>query len=213
MNLKRKILAIFFSGLFLLTSIISVTAYSKEVTNTVTKEENKDELSYTPLLADAEIMISHSTVLALATIYLSGFQPAGDYRCEYSVDFYPADSFERLVGEWHVEIFAGDITFFKDVGNFDYTGNNEPDDISKESIRYIPKGYRMITAHCWVSYDIYIGGEYHHHMYDEGFMQWEIFFPREHSISNNKFTNNLYLRFIENHPNLFPIFLQLLEPL
>jgi len=208
--MKKKIVVTFLVGIFLLTSI---TSLSIAETKTKLTEGICDNQLNTQTLGKCEMVIGRLPFKVLSQLFITTPTSPGDFKAEYTVEFRSLESYERIEGYWFVSIFVSGnpkIVFFNTYQvPFDYSGDNKPDDVYEQITKYIPKGTRMMWVQCGVNFAYYLGGEFQEFRGAEDTKSWDGYFPKTHFLKNPIFSHIL-LGILEKHPHMFPILRHLL---
>jgi len=197
--LKKKIIAICIIGMFLMMGLTGVTALSVKKAVSGTSEKNT-----VPLLGYAELKVGRSGIMHISAHLDETLRlPAGDYRAYYKIEFQPIDSITTFKGEYSLEMWAkDDIVFFDYLSNdFEYTGDNTPEDIYIEITKNIPKGKRVVILYISCQGELWENGEVVRTIPYEIAMQDGYYtFPKSKSYINTPLLN-----FLEQYPILYQL--------
>jgi hypothetical protein len=209
--MKKKILAIVLVGTFLMVVFTNVNASSFKLTKKVNQVNLKNELSGGTLLAEADLFIGEHAVPNALIILGSTTQPAGDYTCKYEINYDRLLYDSRAVGHWWVYAYVGNIIFFEEnVVEFDYSGDNVPEDIEVEITRYVPNTGFAVGINVGIGigyyYDLYdaLGGHIKH-IDGEDRDDYIFYFPKE------KILNDPLFKVLRQHPILYQVSRRILE--
>lgn len=184
-----KIIVIAVVGMFLLTTATTLSATGIQTASLVKNENAKNDKIDDHDLGRAKIHLSAASFGADTWIFIfSNIAPTDYYKVWFSVDFEPAYSRQRFVGDWHVTIIVGDTVIERD-GDFDYTGdNNVPDDVYEEKTIYV-RGFNVVYITCSIAFDEYRNGEYYDFHVASDTDHRSIWFPQDSNNSKDRVIN------------------------
>jgi len=205
--MKKKILSMFLVGLFLLTSISSISL-GETTSQTSFENENSNNENY---FGHAIMTIGDiPTAQASLFVFPNTQYPAGQWKAKLEVSFGLPHPNCKVTGVWSAVAMAGDFEFYNIVEEIDYTNENIPQDIDQAYYVNIPKGKYTCAVACNFLYDIYQWDEN-----SQEWIHWDTFTRSDEEINSNvifprgRIINSIFLYFLQQHPNMFPI-LQLL---
>ena len=206
-KMKKKILAICITGMFIIVGVTGVTALTVTKKNINKPERNENEKLNTYDFGGSEISIGYPHLYQYLNVYSNNIYPSGDYLCKLTVDFgEPWEPADEVKGYWWARAEFGGKEFY-DFQNqeFHYFKSSVPDDIYIEEVLYIPPGVTFAEISCGFIFDDYLLGDPLNHWHE-----WDLDSASNVIIPRTRNANVFLLQFLEQNLILFPILRYLL---